>query len=254
MQKTMRPSRTRNTFILVSVACLLLRAGAAAGLAEKERWYENPLGFSPLNLHAFNGFLVPALAVGACLLLTKADPALADRFAFFSEGGVSWGYKYPRTTLYQGNAGVLYFARKWLSVGAELGLYVPHDEFNSTAGIAIRPFARFYPVNTASFRLYFESGAGVIAFFRKFPQPTGLDPRLGTNLNGNPRYGLGFEVNLGPRTALLFGALHVHVSNANLWGVGRNPSHDSNGFFVGLTYRPAGRLSGLPKRAPSSCR
>lgn len=53
------------------------------------------------------------------------------------------------------------------------------------------------------------------------------------------RYGVGGEINLGTEVSALFGARHIHVSNGNTSGPERNPSHDSNGFFLGVAYRPA---------------
>ena len=99
---------------------------------------------------------------------------------------------------------------------------------------------RFYPVHREKFRLYFESGAGIIAFVEKFPQPSGFfgDYRTGTHLNGSPKYGIGAEFNLNPRLSLQVGIQHVHVSNGNTWGAENNPGHDSNGFSVGVLWRP----------------
>jgi hypothetical protein len=203
-----------------------------------DHWYDNPLGFSPVKLHTSNGFFIPALAVAACLLLTEKDTALANRISYYDETGISWGYKYPYTTVYQNNTGFVYSLRKWMKIGAEISFYFPNDDFNGTAGIGIRPFARFYPINNDDWRIFFESGAGFIYFFDYFPKPTDQDNRLGTNLNGMPKYGIGGEINIYRNISILFGIRHVHVSNGNTKGVERNPSHDSNGFFIGFSYIP----------------
>lgn len=203
-----------------------------------DHWYDNPLGFNPVNLHTKNGFLIPAIAVTICLLATEKDSLLVNKLNYYNETGISWGYKYPNTILYQNNTGLQYFLRNWMSVGLDLGFYFPKDKFNNTAGIALRPFARFYPVNNANWRLYFESGGGFIYFFDQFPKPNDQDGRLGTNWNGTTRYGIGTEINLNRSLAFLFGIRHIHVSNGNTSGVERNPSHDSNGIFLGLTYNP----------------
>ena len=203
-----------------------------------DHWYDNPLGFNPINLHTKNGFLIPAIAVTVCLLATDKDSTLTNKLNFYNETGISWGYKYPHTTLYQNNTGAQFFLRNWMSVGLDIGMYFPNDKYNSTGGISVRPFARFYPVNNTNWRLYFESGGGLIYFFNQFPKPTDQDSRLGTNWNGTTRYGIGGEINFDQSFALLFGIRHVHVSNGNTSGVERNPSHDSNGMFIGLTYIP----------------
>jgi hypothetical protein len=204
----------------------------------QDKWYTNPLGFKPVQLHTAMGFLLPAVAVGAGLLLTKSDPHLQQRVSVFSESGVSWGYKYPYTFLAQGSSGINFQLRRWMSVGIEAGIYFPRDSVNSPVGIAIRPFARFYPINRTNWNLYFESGGGFIYFSNRFPQPTHQDARMGTYFNGITKYGIGSEVRLNSFTALTMGIRHVHVSNGDSKGVERNPSHDSNGFFVGVSFRP----------------
>lgn len=201
-----------------------------------DHWYDNPLGFEPVKLHTSMSFILPAIAVGATLLLTEKDTTLKNKVSIFNESGFSWGYKYPRTFLAQNNTGIDVFLRSWLSIGIDFNLYFPRDEYNNTIGLALRPYARFYPVNNEKWRLYFESGGGIIYFIENFPKPTEQDDRLGTNVNGSTKYGIGAQFNFSKQTSLLFGIRHLHVSNGNTKGVERNPSHDSNGFFLGFSH------------------
>ena len=137
----------------------------------------------------------------------------------------------------QNNLGINFQLRKFISVGIELDIYFPRDNFNKTTGFALRPFARFYPLNKEKWRLYFESGGGFIYLLNEFPEPTDQDNRLGTQWNGTTKYGIGSEINASESTAIIFGVRHLHISNGNTKGAERNPSHDSNGFFLGLSYR-----------------
>lgn len=227
--------------MLKKIILVLLVVGsfhsATAQYSYGDRWYNNPLGFEPLKLHTSMGFIVPAVAVGTCLLLTKKDPSLAGRLSFYNEVGVSWGYKYPYTFLPGNNTGINYQLRKFMSVGVELDVLFPRDDFNQTTGFAIRPFARFYAFNKPGWRLYFESGGGFVYTTTEFPRPTDQDGRLGLKLNGITKYGIGSEINITEKAAVMFGIRHIHISNGNAKGVERNPSHDSNGFFVGLAHR-----------------
>lgn len=212
-------------------------AQAKAQFPIGDKWYTNPLGFKPIQLHSSMGFIIPAVAVGACMLLTKKDTTLHHRLSIYNEVGLSWGYKYPHTFLPQNNTGINFQLRKFMSIGVEFDLYFPRDDFNSTVGFAIRPFARFYPVNNAKWRLYFESGGGFIFLLDEYPKPTDQDDRLGTQWNGTTKYGIGSEINIFKSTSLMFGIRHLHISNGDTKGVERNPSHDSNGLFVGLSHR-----------------
>jgi Lipid A 3-O-deacylase (PagL) len=216
---------------------LLLCQSVFAQYPYSDSWYHNPLGFEPLQLHTSMGFILPAAVVGTCLLLTKKDPSLSNRLSIYNETGLSWGYKYPNTFMPQNNTGINFMLRRWMSVGVEFDVLFPRDDYNQTTGFAIRPFARFYPVNKEKWRLYFESGGGFIYLLEEFPKPTEQDGRLGTQWNGVTKYGVGAEINLNKKTAVMFGVRHLHISNGNSKGAERNPSHDSNGPFIGLSYK-----------------
>lgn len=226
-------------WLLLLTALLPLRETVAQGtFAYGDSWRTNPLGFSPLNLHTRNGLLVPAFAVGVALLVTPRDTSLSDRWRFYGDTGLSEGYKPPHTSVYLGNVGVLYRVRRWMEVGVEASYYGVRDRFNHTWGLGLRPVARFYPVDTERWRLYVESGAGLVYFAERFPTASESDPRTGTNLNGSPKYGAGAEIRLTSSAHLMVGLRHVHVSNGNARGADRNPSHDSNGFFAGVAFTP----------------
>lgn len=226
--------------LLLGLFSLMLTSSRAYGqnFPIGDHWYNNPLGFDPVKLHTMNGFLIPAAIVGICLLVTDDDSLLQQRISFYNESGVSWGYKYPYSTIFQNNTGIEFFLRSWMSIGTDLGVYITRDDFNSTGGIAVRPFARFYAVSNKNWKLYAESGGGFIYFLQEFPKPTDQDPRLGTNLNGTTRYGVGGEIAITEQTEIMLGVRHVHVSNGNTKGIERNPSHDSNGMFIGFSYKP----------------
>lgn len=202
-----------------------------------DKWYQNPLGFKPVQLHTSMGFIIPALVVAGGVLLTAQDSTLTNRLSVYTEGGVTFGYKYPYTTVLQNNTGINLMLRKWMSVGAEFSLTAPSDNFNKgTLGFSIRPFARFYMVNKPSWKIWFESGGGIIYFLDNFPEPTPRDGRTGTYWNGTTKYGLGLQIAVSNNTSVFFGARHLHISNGDTRGADRNPSHDSNGLFMGINW------------------
>jgi len=223
--------------LLITLILVFTFSNSNAQYSMGDEWYNNPLGFEPVKLHTSMGFIIPAAAVGACLLLTKKDPNLQNRLSVYNETGLSWGYKYPHTFMPQNNTGINFQLRRFMSVGIEFDVYFPSDDFNKTTGFAIRPFARFYPVNNKKWKLYFESGGGFIYLLDEFPKPTDQDDRLGTQFNGTTKYGIGSEITIFKSTAIMFGIRHLHISNGNTKGVERNPSHDSNGFFIGLSHQ-----------------
>lgn len=205
------------------------------------KWHQNPLGFKPVNLHTSNGIIIPAIAATAILLLTKHDNTLPNKFSYYDEIGVSFGYYASRTTVYQNNIGLLYRAKKYMAFGGEFSTVQVKDNINNTLGIGLRPFVRFYPISNENFKLFFQSGAGLIFFAENYPQPSGFfgDYREGTRLNGSPRYGIGSEFRLSNQLSGQVGLWHVHFSNGNNPSYDRNPGHDGNGFSVGLIYIPS---------------
>ncbi len=202
------------------------------------KWYQNPLGISPISLHTGNGIIVPAFAAATILILTNSDSTLTKRLSIYDDAGYSKGYYGSFSNLIHNNVGINYMLRQYLSFGVEFTQVYITDDINQVFGIGIRPFFRFYPINNDNFKLYFSSGAGLIYFFDNFPKPSGFfgDLREGTRLNGCPKYGIGAEFNLNSKFMINAGIWHIHFSNGNNPGYESNPGHDSNGFSIGLTY------------------
>ncbi len=204
------------------------------------KWYQNPLGVSPIALHTGNGIFIPAIAAGAILLFTKQDTTLLNSFSLYVDVGYTKGYYGSFSNVTHYNIGINYMLRKYMSIGAEFSQVYVADNENNTYGVGIRPFFRFYPMNKDNIKLYFQSGAGLQYFFKNFPQPSGFfdDYREGTRLNGSPKYGIGAEIKLNPKWEITAGLWHTHFSNGDNPSAERNPGHDSNGFSIGLVYTP----------------
>ncbi|MBL7805016.1 MAG: acyloxyacyl hydrolase [Saprospiraceae bacterium] len=204
------------------------------------KWYQNPLGVSPIALHTSNGIIIPAIAAGAILIFTKKESLLARRASLYTDIGYTKGYYGSFSGLYHSNIGMNYMLRKYMSAGVEFTQVYINDEVNNVYGCGIRPFFRFYPINKEHFNLYFSSGAGLIYFFDNYPKPSDFfgDMREGTKLNGCPKYGIGTEFKINSRLNISAGLWHIHFSNGDNPSFERNPGHDSNGFSVGLSYKP----------------
>lgn len=230
-------------FLFLVAVCVSTAGFAQSRIGEFPpftKWYQNPLGVSPISLHTANGIIIPAVAVSAILLFTEKDSTILDRWKYFGEAGFARSYFGNYTSVIQSNCGVIYFARRWLGVGLELTAYQVSDKVNHTLGLGVRPFARFYFLQSKRVNSYFESGAGLIGFFDEFPQPSGFfgDTRTGTHFNGSPKYGIGVEYHVTKSTSLLLNLRHIHVSNGDHPSKERNPGHDSNGISLGVQFSP----------------
>lgn len=203
------------------------------------KWYQNPLGVSPIALHTGNGLFIPLIAATGILIFTKSNDTLDNRVSFHSDIGYTKGYYGSFSNITHLNIGINYMLRDYLSAGVELSQVYVYDNVNNTYGIGIRPFFRFYLINKESIKFYFQSGAGLQYFFENFPKPSGFfgDYREGTRINGSPKYGIGTEIKLNSKWNIHAGLWHIHFSNGNNPSSERNPGHDSNGFSFGLIYK-----------------
>jgi hypothetical protein len=204
------------------------------------KWYQDPLSLKPLELSTAYGFVWGSTAIAACLILTKKDSAFQKRFSVYQETDFGFGYKPPYTNAIQNDFGVIYRLRNWMSIGAGGNTFYFRDKTHNTLSFGIGPFARWYPLNGKKASLFFEYGAGLSYSLDKFPLTgTGLDSdtaRTGTRFNFTTKYGMGAEIHFNSKLSLQAGIRHFHLSNGNIKGIQRNPSHDSNGFFAGFIY------------------
>ncbi len=223
---------------------LLILLGIPSSQAQLTRnnenaFINNPLG-SPFNLHLGAGVVYLSAFTGVAYFLTRKNKEIEDkRLSFYFESGLNYSYEFQNTIIPETNLGVNFKVTKWLAYGADIGIYSPRDDFNQATGLSmLRIFNKFYFVDNDKFRLWFENGVGVVYFNNIFPKATPADERNGTNWNGVVKYGLGSEFNINSSLSVLLGIRHLHFSNAEIRGRERNPSMDSHGFFLGVTYNP----------------
>jgi hypothetical protein len=239
-----KKSRVRVRFVLLLLVSLAQLTNARSQDSQIyppfTKWYQDPLGLKPIQLSTAFGFVCGSVAAAACLLFTKNDSAFEKKLSSYWEGGFGFGYKPPYTNVLQNDIGVLYKVRNWMSVGMALNFSHFNDQVNNTWTIGMMPFARWYLYSGKSLNLFFQYGAGVSYSFKKFPLTgTGWEAdtaRTGTQFNFLSKYGIGVEVHLSKKFSLETGLRHFHLSNGNVKGIQRNPSHDSNMFFVGIVY------------------
>jgi len=205
------------------------------------KWYQDPLGLKPVQLSTAFGFVCGSVTAAACLLFSKNDSAFKKKLSPYWEGGYGVGYKPPYTNVLQNDIGILYAVRNWMSLGVCLNLSHFNDDVNNTWTVGAMPFARWYLYKSKPIGLFFQYGAGVSYSFERFPLTGtgwGVDTaRTGTQFNFLSKYGMGMEVHLKKKFSFETGIRHFHLSNGNTKGIQRNPSHDSNMFFVGIIYK-----------------
>lgn len=204
------------------------------------KWYQDPLGLKPIELSTAFGFVWGSAAVATCLILTKNDSLFQNRVSAYSEEGFSAGYKHPYTIALHHETGLMYDVRKWMALGIGGTVFHFKDKINNTWTFGFMPFARWYVYKSGKISFYIHYGAGLSYSLNRFPLTgTGWESdtgRTGTKFNFLSKYGFGAECYLTKRLVLFASIKHFHLSNGNTSGIQRNPSHDSNGFFLGISY------------------
>ena len=228
------------SLILMLIFCSYPKDGFGQITRDRGDRINNPLGFEPVNLHLGVGALYFGVLTGAAYIIDRKNKEVDDkRLSFYLESGTNWSYRFPFPLIPETSLGVNYKVLKWLSYGADVGIYNVRDEVNQSTGLSLlRIFNRIYIRDTDKFRLWFESGVGAVYFTNIFPRATDRDMRRGTHWNGVVKYGLSAEYNINPSLAVFLGVRHLHFSNAGIQGRDRNPSNDSHGIFLGVNYNP----------------
>lgn len=140
-----------------------------------------------------------------------------------------------------------HLAKPWLrplAVGASVSVYdaggqlQPEDRSLAalpvdTRGVGASLFLRYYAVESERFSTFVDASAGVVRFQDAFPPG-------GTQNNGAARFGVGVQARLTDSTSVMTGLRWMHISNGGGLNAD-NPGYDSNGAYVGVSYRPGGK-------------
>lgn len=195
--------------------------------------WDNPLGFSPLDLSGKLGVVWGTLAVAGSLLVLDDSPKSQrpprDQFYFTSRAEWYQSIHEDETDVWSGRLGGGAYARRWLSLGGELHATGVRDSRIRTVGSGALLLARFHFVQTRPVSVFFEQGIGMIVFKQPFPPG-------GSKANFTPVYGLGVLLHFYDEVYSYVGVRHLHVSNAGQFGDG-NPGFDSNGVSLGFELR-----------------
>jgi hypothetical protein len=238
-------NKRRRKLVLISFICFFFLPGIGKGQTSDlyppfTKCYQDPLGLKPIQLSTAFGFVWGSAAVAACLFLTRNDSSFQKKISVYWESGYGFGYKPPYTNVFQNDIGIMYNVRRWMATGLGLNSFHFGDHVNDTWTTGIMPFARWYLYQSKTTKLFFQYGAGISYSIKRFPLTgTGWEAdtgRTGTKFNFLSKYGAGMEIQFKKRFYLQYGIRHFHLSNGNIAGIKRNPSHDSNMLFAGFIY------------------
>ena len=119
--------------------------------------------------------------------------------------------------------------RSFLEVGGDLSLYKVDDIEVSTAGVGAQIVFNWILLDRSRIKLMFDNGVGPNIFREAFPFG-------GTQFNFSTFYGLTAHIKLPAVGWITIGAKNLHISNAGIRGMDRNPALDAWGLSVGYVF------------------
>jgi hypothetical protein len=131
--------------------------------------------------------------------------------------------------IYMARAGVgYYFCDDWsINLEAVGAVVKENDDSDVALGGGFDLLLRWHFWHMEPWSLYFDGGAGFIVFDEKFP-------RLGTEFNFTPQFGVGLTYQFQDRSLLMAGVRFQHISNAEIKGAENNPGYDAALIYAGL--------------------
>jgi hypothetical protein len=221
-------------YYIVLVGFIFVLTAQSQSYPPFTKWYQNPLGLKPIELHTSNAILIPGIAVGIIKLF--------DHYKRSSESTDWIGVQIGNTRNYfmePYNASHFAFSvqfqiAKKIHFGIEnnYSLIASQEAF----GGGIRPYFLFDFYRNNKFAVSFYSGAGLIFFNQNYPEKAIYFDEIkeGTRLNGSPKYGLRIDTKIFKHAHFGLEIAHAHFSNGNTLGPERNPGYDGNGLFIHL--------------------
>jgi len=120
--------------------------------------------------------------------------------------------------------------RSFLRLGGDLSLYKVEDSEVNTEGVGAQVVFNWVLLNKEKIKIVFDNGVGPNVFRAAFPFG-------GTLFNFSTFYGLIFQINVPTLGWVSIGAKNLHISNAGIAGVDRNPALDAWGLTIGYQFR-----------------
>ena len=182
----------------------------------------NYVDFGDNKLLLYNG-----IGVGLSALLSKKNEQKTtyEKHHF----GIQYFKEYQRSPL--SDLISLTYRRRWqfrkcLYVGARARAYHVKDKEVTSQGLGISLTFEWHVIRKPGFRLIYDNGAGPNIFTKPFPFG-------GTRFNFTTQYGIRSELLISERW-YSFGIYNIHISNAGIRGIERNPAFDAIGISMGV--------------------
>ncbi len=177
--------------------------------------------------------LYNAIGLGLTLQLSEQSPYERKMYRpYIYSSYVDVMYEYsrpPKSDVFVGHFRVGRQLRRFLVVGGDMGIYKVSDAQVSTFGIGFQLYFQWYIVNRDNWKLYYDNGVGPNVFLEQFPFG-------GTQFNFSSTYGLHIALRVPEMAWITIGVKNLHISNAGIKGMDRNPALDGLGLSFGYQF------------------
>jgi len=192
----------------------------------------------PLDLNHFDWgdnklLLYNGIGVGLTLKLSDLNPVERKQYQpiqFSSYVDILTEYdRLPLSDVLIGRLRWTKRMRSFLSVGGDVSIYKVDDIEVDTEGIGAQIVFNWILVDRENFKIIFDNGVGPNFFREAFPFG-------GTQFNFTTFYGFVAQIKLPSIAWLSIGLKNIHISNAGIAGMDRNPALDAWGLTVGYVF------------------
>ncbi len=167
------------------------------------------------------------IGVGLSVLLNKAEKEERSWIREISIGRLHEYQRTPLSRLWIAEYRIGKAFRKYLTIGGGLRGYLTEGSSITTTGVGGNIWFSWHIIRQNHWRLSYDNGVGPNFFFNPFPLG-------GTKFNFTTHYGLSFQLLIDDRW-LQLRFTNIHISNAGIKGMDRNPALDAIGLVIGVS-------------------
>ena len=213
--------------------CFLLLILLFSGelLSGQDSWdWRDPVDLGFIDLADNKLLLYNAIGTGLISLLNSESSKDSSRYWSFHGEYYREYERSPLSNLYLVRSRLSWPIKQCLHIGADFKGFGVFDEDVKTAGLGAELTFRWYLYSGSKVRLAYDNGVGPNFFLQSFPSG-------GTRFSFSSHYGLMIQVKLASERWITLGIRNIHISNADIKGVDRNPALDGLGLIFGISIK-----------------
>lgn len=194
----------------------------------QDNWdWRDPVDLGFIDLADNKLILYNAIGAGLVSILnSQTEKDSSHHWSFYGEYFEEYK-RSPLSNVYMIRSRISWPIKKFLRMGGDMKIYGVFDEDIRTGGLGVELTFQWHIYSGRKIRLAYDNGVGPNYFLQAFPAG-------GTRFNFSTHYGLTIQIRIPGERWVTLGIRNLHVSNADIKGVTRNPALDGLGLIVGI--------------------